>query len=105
MNFYLKESLNNISCLLKIMFVYTTIQSKIVRTKKKMGILKRKHTKFSYHLIFSFLLLISSRSICKYLEAGGGGEHVNPIIHIYVDFYVSYSKFCNVHSFSKYKDR
>lgn len=101
MNFYLKESLNNISCLLKIMFVYTTIQSKIVRTKKKMGILKRKHTKFSYHLIFSFLLLISSRSICKYL----GGEHVNPIIHIYVDFYVSYSKFCNVHSFSKYKDR
>lgn len=37
MNFYLKENLNNISCLLKIMFVYTTIQSKIVRrnTKKK----------------------------------------------------------------------
>lgn len=68
MNFYLKESLNNISCLLKIMFVCTTIQSKIVRTKKR-------------------------------------GEHVNPIIHIYVDFYVSYSKFCNVHSFSKYKDR
>lgn len=75
MNFFLNESLNNLSCLLKN-YIYTKIQFKIAKTKEILQV-------SVITLICSLLLLVSS--VC--LWGGGFADgHVNSII--YVHFYV-----------------
>lgn len=61
MNFFLNESLNNLSCLLKN-YIYTKIQFKIAKTKEILQV-------SVITLICSLLLLVSS--VC--LWGGGGG--------------------------------
>lgn len=64
MNFFLNESLNNLSCLLKN-YIYTKIQFKIAKTKEILQV-------SVITLICSLLLLVSS--VCLW---GAGGRGVS----------------------------
>lgn len=74
MNFFLNESLNNLSCLLKN-YIYTKIQFKIAKTKEILQV-------SVITLICSLLLLVSS--VCLWGGGSFADGHVNSIIYVHL---------------------